>query len=68
MSRILYGLLGILVGILILKFTHRLLKFFGHDPDADRIFSGGLGGTGFAIKMIGLAVVIGSFFYMFGIF
>ena len=68
MTRFLYSLIGILAGVVILKYTPKILRFFGHDPDAERIFGGGLGGTGFVIKIIGLAVVLGSFFYLFGFF
>ncbi|MEK9180779.1 MAG: hypothetical protein AAB871_00920 [Patescibacteria group bacterium] len=68
MTRILYSLLGIAIGIAILKYSPRILKFIGHDPDAERVFSGGLGGTNFFIKIFGLAIIIGSFFYLFGFF
>jgi hypothetical protein len=68
MMRILYSLIGIAVGILVLKYSVQIYNFFGQDMDMERVFSGGLGGTHTFIKLFGLAIVIFSLFYMFKIF
>jgi len=62
----LYSFLGIVLGILVLKYTYKIRRFFGIDPDMDRVFKG-LGGTYLFIKMFGLALIVFSLFFMFGI-
>ena len=68
LARIFFGLIGVAIGVLILRYSVALLNFFGRDPDAERIFSGGLGGTHFFIKLFSLGVIIFSLAYLFGYF
>ncbi|HLC44890.1 MAG: hypothetical protein A2722_04160 [Candidatus Doudnabacteria bacterium RIFCSPHIGHO2_01_FULL_50_11] len=51
---------GFVLGILILRFSKAIYKFMGQDPDAERMFGGGLGGTYTAIRLIALVLVVGS--------
>ena len=64
--RFLYGLLGIIIGILILKYSPAIYNFFGKDPSAEKYF--GRGGTYKFLKLFALATVIFSLMYMIGFF
>ncbi|MBI4050733.1 MAG: hypothetical protein HY396_02035 [Candidatus Doudnabacteria bacterium] len=65
--RIFWGLIGIIIGTLILKYTYPLVNFFGKPDWAEKYFSGGLGGTYFLFRLIGLAVIFFSALYMVGL-
>ena len=64
--RFLLGLLGIVIGIILLKYTPAIYNFFGRDPSAEKYF--GRGGTYKFLKFFALAVVIFSLMYMIGFF
>lgn len=65
--RIIWSIIGIAFGTIMIWKTYPLVNLFGKSDWAERYFSGGLGGTYFLYKVIGLAVVILSGLYMFGI-
>jgi len=60
------SILGIVVGILILRFSAGILNLFGRDPDAEKYL--GSGGTYTFIKLFGLACVVVSLMYLLGFF
>ncbi|MDP2933920.1 MAG: hypothetical protein Q8N81_07390 [bacterium] len=66
--RIIFGLISLIIGILMLKFTFKIRNFFGKDPDLEQTFGAGLGGTFFFIKLVALAVIVLSVLYLFGLF
>ncbi|MDP3741001.1 MAG: hypothetical protein Q8R08_01595 [bacterium] len=65
--RIFWGLIGIGIGILLLKYTYVLATTFGKFDWAEKYFSGGLGGTYFFYKAAGILVILLSALHMFGI-
>ena len=65
--RFIWGLVGIAIGVLVVWKTYQLVNIFGKIDWAERHLSGGLGGTYFLYKIIGIAVVVLSMLYMFGI-
>ena len=65
--RIFWGLVGIAIGVLVLKYTYPLVNFFGKASWAEKYFSGGLGGTYFLFKLIGILIILFSALYMVGI-
>lgn len=66
MFRILVGLIGIPVGYYILRYKDRVVMTVGKMEWAERYL--GAGGTYNAWVVIGMAVIAGSFLYMFGVF
>ena len=68
MIQTLYSLGGIILGVLILKYSPKLLNFFGRDSDAEALFGAGLGGTYTVIKIIGLGIIIISTLFLLRIF
>ncbi len=65
--RIVWGLIGIGIGILLVWKTFGLVNTFGRVEWAERHLSGGLGGTYLLYKLIGIVVIILSAMYMFGL-
>lgn len=65
--RIVSGLIGIAVGTLLVWKTYPIVSFTGKFDWAERIFSGGFGGTYFFIKLLGLALVVLSILHMVGL-
>jgi uncharacterized membrane protein len=65
--RIFWGLVGIAIGVLLLKYTYSLAQTFGKFDWAEKYFTGGLGGTYFFYKIAGILVILLSALYMFGI-
>ena len=63
--RIIWGFIGIAIGTLILWKTYPLVGFFGKVPWAEEHLRGGLGGTYFLYKLIGLVTILLSAMYMF---
>lgn len=63
--RIIWGLIGIAIGTLILWKTYPLVGFFGKVSWAEEHLRGGLGGTYFLYKLMGLVTVLLSAMYMF---
>ena len=61
-----FSFIGLIAGVLILKFTYKIRKFFGVDADINRIF-GGLGGTYLFIELLGLVLIVISLLLMLGI-
>jgi len=55
------------IGTSILWKTYPLVNFFGKNDWAEEHLAGGLGGTYFLYKLIGITVVILSALYLFGI-
>jgi len=62
----LYGLIGLIIGILILKYSPGIYKFTGKDNDAEQYL--GRGGTYKFIKIFGVVIVVFSLLYMLGYF
>lgn len=65
--RFFWGLIGIIIGVLLLKYTYSLSQTFGKFDWAEKYFTGGLGGTYFFYKIAGVLVILFSALYMFGI-
>lgn len=59
--------IGIVVGIFLLWKTYPLVNFLGKVDWAERYLAGGLGGTYFMYKLIGIIFVVLSVLYLFGI-
>jgi hypothetical protein len=64
--RFVWSIIGIIIGVLIMKYTYSLVQTFGRIPWAESHLSGGLGGTYLLYKLIGLAVIFLSMLYVFG--
>ena len=64
--RFLLVILGIVAGIILLKYTPAIYRFFGQDPSAEKYL--GSGGTYKFLKLFALGVVIFSLMYMLGFF
>jgi hypothetical protein len=62
--RFIWGLIWVLIGIAVIKFSFPLTNFFGHIPWAEDHIGGG--GTNSLYKIVGVIIIIGSFLYMFG--
>lgn len=65
--RFIWGIIGIIIGVLFLKYTFQLTNFFGKFDWAEKYFTGGLGGTYFFYKLAGIFLIILSAMYMFGL-
>jgi len=65
--RFIFGLTGIVAGVLIIWKTFPLVETFGRITWAERHLVGGLGGTYFLYKAIGIILVFLSAMYWFGI-
>ncbi|MDP3993362.1 MAG: hypothetical protein Q8P75_00035 [bacterium] len=65
--RFLFGLIGIVAGVLIIWKTFPLVGTFGRVDWAERHLSGGFGGTYFLYKAVGFILILLSAMYWFGI-
>jgi hypothetical protein len=65
--RIVVGLIGIIIGIMIVKKTYQLVEFFGKSSWAESKLGGGLGGTYVLYKIIGVVIIVFSAMHMLGI-
>ena len=65
--RIFWGLLGIGIGVLLMKYTYSLTVTLGKFDWAEKYLSGGFGGTYFFYKLAGIIIIVLSALYMFGI-
>ena len=59
-----WGIVWVLVGIGLVKYSFPITNFFGHVPWAEEHLGGG--GTNSLYKIIGVIVILGAFLYMFG--
>lgn len=66
LKRIFFGLLGIGIGFLVIWKEHLIVKFVGKAEWAEEYLRG-LGKTHALYKIIGLAIIIISLFYMVGL-
>ena len=66
--RIIYGLIGLIVGFLFIRFSVQLTEWLGTMDWAERYLKGGLAGTYTMYRLIGLVFIIISILYMFNIF
>jgi small-conductance mechanosensitive channel len=64
--RIFWGMVWILIGFLLIKYSFQIVNFFGKVDWAERHLSSGLGGTYFMYKLIGIVVIVFAFLYLFG--
>lgn len=62
--QIIQGIIGIIIGFLMIKYAYPIRQFTGAIGWAEKVF--GMGGTGSAIKAIGVLVIILSFLWMTG--
>ena len=62
--RFIWGVLAILIGIGLIRYSFQLTGFFGHIPWAESHLGGG--GTYTLYKLVGVIVIILAFLYMFG--
>ena len=60
------SIIGIGVGIFILKYSAGILNLFGRDADAEHYL--GSGGTYKFIKLFGVGVILFSLLYLLGFF
>ena len=63
--RIIFGFLGIIIGIIILRKTYQLAEMFGQIEFAEKYL--GSGGTYTFYKIVGLVLIVSGATYMFGI-
>ena len=61
-----WGLIWIVIGVLLMKYTYQIVQYFGKVPWAEQYLRGGFGGTYFMYKLIGVLLVVLALFYMFG--
>ena len=64
-TRIIIGIIGVAIGLLMIRFREKLQRFTGAIGFAERIF--GNGGTFTFLLLLGSAVVILSILYMTGV-
>ena len=66
--RFIWGIIGIIIGVLIVRYTFPLVNFFGRVSWAERHLSwGSAGGTYTLYKIIGVGTILLSGLYMFGL-
>jgi len=63
---ILGGIVGVIIGILLIKYSVKLTESFGHVQWAEEHLRGGLAGTYSLYRLVGLAFIILSMLYIFG--
>lgn len=61
------SLIGIVIGVILIWKTYPLVNTFGKFDWAEQYLAGGLGGTYFFYKLAGMALIVFSALYMFGI-
>ncbi len=62
-ARIVFGLIGALLGYLALRYANRVQEIVGRWDWAEKLFAGG---TQSAIKLLGILAIIASFIYLTG--
>jgi hypothetical protein len=62
--RFIWGIISILVGVALVKYSFSITNFFGHLGWAEEHLGGG--GTNSLYKIAGVTLIILSFLYMFG--
>ena len=62
--RFIWGVLWILIGFGVIKYSFQITNFFGHMPWAEEHLGGG--GTYTLYKIAGVVVIFLAFLYMFG--
>lgn len=61
-----WGIVGVIVGILVMKYSIRITDTFGKINWAETHLRGGMGGTYTFYRIAGLVIVILSMLYLFG--
>lgn len=61
-----WGITGVVIGVLVIKYTFQLVSIFGRIGWAEIHLHGGMGGTFTLYKIAGVVVIIVSMLYMFG--
>ena len=64
--RFVWGIMWIVIGILLMKFTFPLVQTFGRISWAEEHLGGGLGGTFTLYKLVAVIIIILGMLYMFG--
>ncbi|MGE5393014.1 MAG: hypothetical protein ACM3NH_04700 [Candidatus Saccharibacteria bacterium] len=64
--RFFWGFLGVVIGVLVIKYTFQLVGLFGRVDWAETHLRGGMGGTYTLYKIAGVVVILLSMLYMFG--
>jgi hypothetical protein len=64
--RFFYGILWILGGMALMKYSFQIVSMFGKIPWAERVLGGGLGGTYLMWKLVGIIFIIIGFLTMSG--
>lgn len=62
--RFIWGIIGIVVGFCLIKYSFQITNIFGHIDWAEQHIGGG--GTYGLYKLVGVAVIIFALLYMFG--
>lgn len=63
--RFVWGIIWILMGVGLIKYSFNITNFFGHVPWAENHLGGG--GTYSLYKIVGVVVILLSFMYMFNL-
>jgi hypothetical protein len=63
--RYVWGIIWIIIGILVMKYSFQITQLFGKVGWAERYLSGGFGGTYAMYKIAGLLIIIIAMLYMF---
>jgi hypothetical protein len=61
-----WGTIGVIVGVLVIKFSMQITDTFGTIDWAEEHLHGGMAGTYTLYKLVGVVIIILSFLYMFG--
>ncbi len=61
-----YGIIGILVGFLLIKYSIALTDMFGSVAWAERNLRGGMAGTYTLYRIVGMVFIVLSMLYIFG--
>ena len=61
-----YGLMGVGVGFLLVRYSVQLTDWFGRIELAERYLRGGLAGTYTMYRLVGVIFIVLSLMYMFG--
>ena len=65
-KRLVFSIIMLVLGVLVLKYTARILMWFGPQQDIERIFGGG--GSVLMWKLIGIALVVAAILTITGTF
>jgi hypothetical protein len=64
--RFVWGIMWVIIGILLMRYTFQITNLFGKVEWAERNLQGGFGGTYTLWRIVGLAIIIIAMLYMFG--